>query len=129
MSQQLAALFRDALSVLEETGNAESLASLYSDGAEVGNVLHPAKFHGPEGAHHFWREYRASFGAVRSTFRSVIVDETQAALEWETDGESLQGQRFRYSGVTILESDGGKITRSCAYFDPSALGEQISGSS
>jgi ketosteroid isomerase-like protein len=125
MSDQIVEKFMDALKVLEETKDAEPLAALYSESAEVGNLLHPGKFQGIDGARQFWTEYRGTFDRAQSSFRNVIAAEGQVALEWTTRGLSFDGKPVRYEGVTILETDGAQITRSCAYFNPAALGEQI----
>ena len=56
---------------------------------------------------------------------NVITGQDRAALEWTTTGAGPDGKPFTYTGVTVLEIKDDKITRSCAYFDPSALGRQI----
>ena len=55
----------------------------------------------------------------------MIASGSGAALEWTTEGTSFNGSPLSYSGVTILEIEGEKVTRSSAYFDPSALGRQM----
>ena len=125
MSEQVAQKFIEALRTLEAGRDVEPLAALYSEGASIGNVLRPDHFHGPDGARQFWAEYRGTFQNAKSTFRNVIASEGRAALEWSTRGTSFDGKPLHYEGVTILETDGGKVTRSCAYFNPTALGEQM----
>ncbi|MGI4789271.1 MAG: nuclear transport factor 2 family protein [Janthinobacterium lividum] len=125
MSGEVAKQFIEALRTLEETRDAEPLASLYAEAASVGNVIAPDQFHGQDGARQFWNEYRGTFDTAKSTFRSVIAGDGSAALEWQTEGTSFEGQPFKYSGVTILEIDSDQVTRSSAYFDPKALGRQI----
>ena len=125
MSDQVANQFIQALWALEETKDAGPLTALYAEEASVGNVVSPDRYHGPDGAKTFWTEYRGSFDTAKSQFRNVIATDTQAALEWTTEGTSFNGSPLSYSGVTILEIDGGKVTRSSAYFDPAALGRQM----
>ncbi len=125
MSEEIAQKFMDALHVLEEAKDVDPMAALYSASAEVGNVLRPGKFQGPDGARRFWTEYRGTFDRAQSTFRNVIAADGRAALEWATRGTSFDGKPVHYDGVTILETDGDRVTRSCAYFNPTALGEQI----
>lgn len=125
MSEPLAKKFIEALRTLESERDAEPLASLYADNAVIGNVIAPDQFHGPEGARQFWTEYRGTFNQAESEFRNVIASDGRAALEWTTKGTSFEGAAVKYAGVTILEIDGEKITRSAAYFDPGALGRQI----
>lgn len=127
MSEEVAKKFMEALRTLEDSRDAEPLAALYTDDAAVGNLIAPDQFHGSEGARAFWTEYRGTFEAAKSSFRNVIAGDGSAALEWTTSGTSFEGQPFTYTGVTILEITGDKVTRSSAYFDPKALGRQIKG--
>ncbi|MDQ4122448.1 MAG: nuclear transport factor 2 family protein [Acidobacteriota bacterium] len=125
MSQQLAENFINALHKLEETSDPQEIASLYAENAEIVNVVSPKNFTGAEGAREFWTRYRETFGEMRSEFRNKIVAENRAALEWTTQGTSKDNHEITYSGVTILEFDGDKISRSCAYFNSHDLGRQI----
>ena len=125
MSAQVAQKFIDALHTLEETRDVEPIAALYAENAVAGNVLRPDQFHGPDGARHFWTEYRGTFNEAKSTFRNVIASHNRAALEWTTEGTSFDGKPLHYAGVTVLEAEGDMVTRSTAYFNPTVLGEQI----
>lgn len=128
MSEQTAKKFIEALGALEAERELETLVRLFAPEAEVGNVVAPEKFRGPEGAREFWgAKYRDTFGEVRSTFRNVFASENRAALEWTTEGTASDGTPVKYDGVSILETDGGQITRFCAYFDAGALGRQLTG--
>jgi ketosteroid isomerase-like protein len=127
MSEQIAKKFIDALHKLEESRDAGEIVSLYADNAEVVNVVTPHKFNGQDGAREFWTKYRETFGEMRSEFRNEIVTNNRAALEWTTTGNANGGNEIEYSGVTILEIEGDKITRSCAYFNSQDLGKQIEG--
>ena len=126
MSEQVAKRFVEALGRLEAGRELEEMVRLFAPDAEVGNVVSPEKFRGPEGAREFWgAKYRDTFGEVKSTFRNVFANETRAALEWTTVGTAADGSPVNYDGVSILEFGGGKITRFCAYFDAGDLGRQI----
>lgn len=125
MSEQVANTFIEALRALEQNKDVEPLAVLYGEDAAVGNVQAPDRFRGPDGARKFWGEYRGTFQTLESKFRNVIAAEGRDALEWTTVGTAFDGSSVTYSGVTILESDGGLLTRSCAYFDPTDLGHQV----
>lgn len=125
MSRELAEKFINALHILEETGDAGEIAALYADQAEAVNVVSPHKFEGTDGAREFWTKYRETFGDVFSEFRNEIVGEDRAALEWTTRGTSKDNHEITYSGVTILEFQNDKISRSCAYFNAHDLGRQI----
>ena len=121
--------FLDALRALERDRQVEGLVGLYAEGAEIGNVVSPRRFAGPEGAREFWTTYRATFGEMESTFRNVIEGDGRSALEWTTTGTSPDGKQIAYAGVSILEIEGDAITRFWAYFNPSLLGHQLEGRS
>ena len=121
--------FLDALHALERDRKVEGLVGLYAEGAEIGNVVSPRRFAGPEGAREFWTTYRATFGEMESTFRNVIEGDGRSALEWTTTGTSPDGKTIEYAGVSILEIEGDQITRFWAYFNPSLLGHQLEGRS
>ncbi|HEX8500025.1 MAG TPA: nuclear transport factor 2 family protein [Pyrinomonadaceae bacterium] len=126
MSEQLARRFIEALGRLEAGRELEPITELFAGESEVGNVTSPEKFHGREGAREFWgSKYRDTFGEVESTFRNVFVTDAGITLEWTTEGTSADGSPVKYDGVSILETDGEKITRFRAYFDAGDLGRQI----
>ena len=125
MSEEVAKKFIEALRALEETKDAGPLAALYTEDAAAGNLIAPDQFHGSDGAHAFWTEYRGTFETAKSAFRNVITGDGSVALEWTTEGTGSDGQPFAYSGVTILEIEGDHIKRSSAYFDPKSLGRQL----
>ena len=125
MSEQLTNDFVSALATLEATRDAGPLKALYSSESKSGNVIALDQFNGRGGALQFWTEYRGAFGEAKSEFHNIIVGPQGAALEWTTIGTSIAGKPVQYSGVTLLEMDGSKITRSCAYFDPGAFGRQL----
>ncbi|HEX8354530.1 MAG TPA: nuclear transport factor 2 family protein [Pyrinomonadaceae bacterium] len=126
MSEQLAKRFIEALGRLEAERELEAITSLFAEESEIGNVTSPEKFHGREGAREFWgAKYRDTFGEVESAFRNVFVTPGGVTLEWKTEGTSADGSPVSYEGVSILETDGEKITRFRAYFDAGDLGRQI----
>ena len=125
MPETIAEQFIQHLSTLEASGDAGPLAALFTADAEVGNVIAPEKFHGAQGAQEFWTHYRDTFARVQSTFRNRIIEENRIALEWNTECTSIEGAPIQYSGVSVLEVTGGKISRFRAYFDPAALGRQM----
>ncbi len=126
MAEQMAQRFIDALGKLESGRDVEPLVALFSDKAEIGNVLEPEPFHGTDGARRFWTIYRDTFGEIRSTFRNTISGDGTAALEWTSEGTGADGGRpFRYDGVSVIETDGDQIRRFWAYFDPRSLGRQL----
>lgn len=125
MSEKLAEKFIDALGKLEKEEDVETIAALYADDADVGNVTLTENLSGADGARQFWSNYRKTFGEVGSEFTNKIHSENVSALEWTTDGTSTNGTEINYSGVSILEFEGDKIKRFFAYFNPAKLGHQI----
>lgn len=121
----LADRFADALRTLEESRDPEPLVDLYAAGARVGNIVHPEQYDGRTGARSFWTSYRDQFEDVRSSFRLSVEDDTGGVLEWESE-VTIAGHRVQYRGATVLEFVDGAITRSCTYFDPTALRRQQS---
>lgn len=125
MIQKTAEKFVAALHKLEESHESDEIVALYAEASEIANVVAPKKFSGQQGAREFWTKYRETFGEMHSEFRNQIYGERSAALEWTTTGNSSSEHEIRYSGVTILEIENDKITRSCAYFNADDLGRQI----
>ena len=125
MSEEIANRFIEALGRLEAEQILDDVVALFAEDCDVGNVVTPRQFKGPQGAWEFWQSYRGTFGKVKSDFRNVIATGNLAALEWVSEGSTADGHPFSYEGVSILEIDGGKITRFRAYFDPDKLGRQL----
>ncbi len=125
MSRQVAEQFIEALHKLEEDRELDPIVATYSEDCEVGNIIVPEKFKGPDGARRFWSEYRDTFGEIHSSFRNVIASDGSAALEWTTKATSADGDPLEYDGVSILEIADGKVTRFRAYFNPRSLGRQM----
>jgi SnoaL-like domain len=124
MAQETAKKFVEALHELEADRNVEKIASLFSDDAEINNVVTVENSHdlNPQ---EFWTKYRDNFGEVSSEFSNKIYGENNAALEWTTIGTNTDGGEIKYEGVSILEIEDDKITRFFAYFNPAKLGEQL----
>lgn len=123
MAEEITEKFIDALTKLESGEDVDTIASLFADGCEVGNVTLSKTLHGTDGAREFWTHYKSTLGDVRSVFKNKIVSGNASALEWTTEGGE---NHVSYEGVSILETDGEKITRFFAYFNPNKLGEQLS---
>ena len=117
----IAQRFIDALHRLEDDRDATGLAELYAGGAVSGGTATTRTYDGPDGAHAFWTAYRETFGDIRSEFRNVVAGDGAASLEWASKGTLAGGDEVAYEGVTVLETDGERITRSTAYFDPRAI--------
>lgn len=108
--------FIKALHQLEESRDAEPIAALFAEGADISNPLVAHRHEGEAGALSFWRGYREAFETIRSEFRTIVEDEGVAMLEWVSEG-TAEGGAVRYGGVSVLEhgKDGIKAFRT--YFD------------
>ena len=124
MTREISEKFIEALNDLEKNRNVEKITSLFSDEAEINNVVTIENSHDLT-ARDFWTKYRDNFGEVNSEFSSKIYGEKTAALEWTTTGTGADGGEINYEGVSILEIEGDKITRFFAYFDPGKIGKQM----
>ncbi len=122
MAENTAKKFIEALRKLESDRDLETICDLFSEDAQVGNVVTDDK---NIGAEEFWKNYRDNFDTVKSTFHNEIITDETAALEWTTTGTTGEGHEFNYDGVSILEIKDDKITRFHAYFNPNKLGKQI----
>lgn len=125
MAHEISEKFIEALHELEKNRNVEKIAALFADDAEVNNVVTIENSHDLN-AREFWTKYRDNFGGVNSEFSNKIFGEKSAALEWTTTGTGADGGEIHYEGVSILETDGERITRFFAYFNPSKIGKQMS---
>lgn len=126
MALERAQRFVEALTRLEESGEIEPLLSLFAEDARVSNVASQRTFEGLEGARKFWTEYKGTLQSVRSVFRNMIESGDRVALEWESSGTAHNGAAVDYEGVSIIEWEGDRIVRFYAYFDPRALGLELS---
>jgi ketosteroid isomerase-like protein len=128
MSEQVAERFIEALGRLEAERDLETIAALFAAESEIGNVVSPERFRGPEGAREFWgAKYRDTFDEVKSTFRNVFRSDRRVALEWTTEATTSDGKPVQYDGVSIVETNGRHITRFRAYFDAGSIGRRLAG--
>lgn len=125
MAHEISEKFIEALDELEQTGSTEKIVALFAENCEIGNVTLTKNLEGTDGANEFWTNYRKTFGEIESTFKNKIHSEYTVALEWTSSGKNADGGEINYDGVSILETDGDKITRFYAYFNPAELGHQL----
>lgn len=110
--------FVRALQQAEEKHDPQPLVDVFSDDGETWSVARPVSRTGKEAIRRFWSDYLSAFAQVRSEFTRVIEHDGSAALEWRSDATLSSGQRLQYQGVSLIEVDGGKVTRFRTYFDP-----------
>ena len=120
--------FIEALHALEGRRDLNAMAEVFSQDAEISNPLRGEARPDPEGARHFWEQYRASFEEIHSEFLNIVDNGAVAMLEWRSDGRIVNGEPFHYGGVTVLELEGDAVRRFRTYFDPTSLGASMAGS-
>jgi hypothetical protein len=113
--------FMHALQELERTKDPELLARLFDESAELGRFGHADLVHGRDGARKFWNAYLEQFDTVHSDFTYITEGDTDATLEWTSEGKTRDGRQFRYTGVSILEFENCQISRFRTYYDSAAL--------
>jgi ketosteroid isomerase-like protein len=69
----------------------------------------------------FWKEYRAQFRDVSTTFVDAVEGAEQAALEWVSRATLTSGRPVEYRGVTVLDLDGSHVRAVRTYYDTAAL--------
>jgi SnoaL-like domain len=109
--------FKQALQKTEQDRDAMHVAKLFARGAHLANLR------GDQGsdATAFWQLYLEQFRQIRSEFAGEVVNEKQAALEWQSRGTTADGKAVDYRGVTVTEFDEDAITNFRTYYDSSAF--------
>lgn len=125
--RQVASRFIDQLHRLEQgdVSEAENMASLFTEGAELSNPLieHEGERRaGRDAIARFWKEYKDSFQGIHSDFTDIMTGSQSAGLFWTSSGTAVDGRPLEYKGVTQLVLDeSGKICSFTGYFDSAAL--------
>ncbi|MDQ4116261.1 MAG: nuclear transport factor 2 family protein, partial [Actinomycetota bacterium] len=111
--------FVAALRSFEQDGDPSGLVAQFTDGAVVSRLDGRGERTDVEA---FWREYRAQFERVSTTFRNAVEGDGEVALEWDSDVVS-DGHPFTYRGVTVLAIDpqADAVTSARTYYDSAAL--------
>lgn len=69
----------------------------------------------------FWKEYRAQFDEISTTFVHVVEGDDRFALEWTSTGTLSGGRPIDYRGVTSIDLDGDLISGLRTYYDSAAF--------
>lgn len=112
--------FIDALHTLEADQDVEPIAALFAPDADVSNPMVKHTGEGRQGAASFWRAYRMAFDRIESSFRNIVDHDKLVVLEWSSTG-TMEGERVRYGGVSVIEYGDAGITAFRTYFDPTPL--------
>jgi ketosteroid isomerase-like protein len=109
--------FMRTLQRFEATAELGPLLALFHDDAEVLTLGRTEPARGPEELEGFWRDYRAAFRGIHSEFTHVIEGAGGVVLEWISRGSLTNGEPVEYKGVTVLETEAGRILRCRTYYD------------
>lgn len=113
--------FMTALVQVESAHALQLMVDLFTDDAELSNLGRPLEAKGRVGAWRFWEGYLAQFRDIHSKVTRVIEADDAAALEWRAVGQLPNGHPIRYTGVTVLTLNAGKIRRFRSYYDSAAF--------
>ncbi|MFC4454894.1 nuclear transport factor 2 family protein [Deinococcus sonorensis] len=120
MSRDLTKPFMEALNHAEETGDVEALVALYADNSTSRNLTDET-WSGPDGAREFWRTYLNNFQQIHSEFHAVSGDDRTGNMEWISRGQLKGGRDIEYRGISVIESEGGKVQAFRTYYDSAAF--------
>lgn len=113
--------FIAALRHLEQKRDLEPMGALFTDEAEVTSIDGHGPRYGPDGIKALFGEYLRQFDEIRTTFTQVTEGENHAALEWSTNAVRAGGHGVTYTGVTIIDLDGDRVTGFRTVYDSAAL--------
>ena len=109
--------FIEELQRAEQTRDVSKLAALFGDNAILSKPAAKDALDDGYDAGQFWQHYLDTFSQIRSTFTNVVDGGATAVLEWTSEGKLPDEQPIEYRGVSILETEGGKIRAFRTYYD------------
>jgi ketosteroid isomerase-like protein len=121
MATRLIDEYMAALQRFEATAELGPLLALFHDDGEALNLGRTEPARGNDEIEIFWREYRAMFRGILTEFPHVIDSDGGAVLEWVSRGALASGEPVEYKGVTVLETEAGRIRRCRMYYDSSVF--------
>ena len=121
--QELTERFIDALHRLHAEADAEPMAALFADDAQLSKLGQGHEERGQDGARKFWRVYRDLFDDIEATFTHTTQGSDSAVLEWTSTGTLHDGGPISYEGVTVLEGEE-TITAFRTYYDSAAFADE-----
>lgn len=113
--------FIAALRMVEQRRDLESMVELFTDESELSKLDGQGTRRGQDGAREFWGEYRESFDEIKSTIVRATEGENAVALEWHAEGTLPGGRDFSYTGVSVVDIDGERVTGFRTYYDSAAF--------
>ena len=117
MASEIASRFMNTLQQIEDTGDVEPLAAMFTEDAELINLAMTEPLHGRDGARKFWQKYLSVFERIHSSFTNVVEGDDAAVLEWISEGALSNGEPVSYRGVSVIEIENGLVRRFRTYYD------------
>lgn len=121
MNPSLGERFAAALQRLEQTGDVEEMAALFSDQATLRRIPQLHLYRGHDDVRTFWQHYVGFFAEIATEFTKIFDCGDRAVLEWCSRGLLRNGSPVAYEGVSIVEADeGGRVIHFRTYYDADA---------
>lgn len=117
MASEIASRFMNTLQQIEDTGDVEPLAAMFTEDAELINLAMTEPLHGRDGARKFWQKYLSVFERIHSSFTNVVEGDDAAVLEWISEGALSNSEPVSYRGVSVIEIENGLVRRFRTYYD------------
>lgn len=121
MASEIAERFMNTLQQMEETGDVELLATMFTEDAELNNLAMTEPLKGKDGARRFWQKYLSVFDSIHSKFTNVVEGDGTAVLEWVSQGTTSAGESIHYRGISVIETDNGHVCCFRTYYDSAAF--------
>ncbi|MGG6265508.1 nuclear transport factor 2 family protein [Leptolyngbya sp. AN03gr2] len=113
----LAERFMQTLQQIEKTKNVDPLVTLFAEDADLSNLAMHHPIEGHQAIRQFWQNYLSVFDQIHSQFTHTSEGNGAIALEWISEGSLSPGEPLSYRGVSILETQNGKVQHFRTYYD------------
>jgi ketosteroid isomerase-like protein len=121
MSEGLAERFAQKLLELERSRDPAPLLELFAENVELKRAPQHREYKGLGEAREFWNEYLDMFSNIRTTFDAMTESGDRAALEWHSECKLDSGSELTYQGCTVIETQGGRVSKLRTYYDSAAV--------
>lgn len=117
MTSELAERFMRAVQRFERTDDLGPLLALFHERCEALTLGRTEPARGIREVEGFWRDYRSAYRGIQSEFTHAVEDQAGTVLEWVARGALANGEPVQCKGVSVLETDGGRVRRLRMYYD------------
>jgi ketosteroid isomerase-like protein len=117
MPSELTQRFIRAVQHFEQADDLAPLLALFHEECEALTLGRTEPARGIRELEGYWRDYRSAFRGIHSEFTHVIEHPAGAVLEWVSRGALANGEPVQSKGVSVLETDGGRVRRLRLYYD------------